>query len=191
MRRIGGKEFNRSIICGILSIFFLMQYCHAEKADQDKPIILEAEKISVNDVKQVYDLDGDVLIIKGTILASGNKGTIKVDPEGYEYIDVTASPERKADFRQKREASNDEFMQGQGLSVIYDSKSELLTLTGDASLKRLQNMQMVDQIRGGKIEYDDVSQYYRVSPSENAKPLDPPQARAILSPRKKATTLVK
>ena len=33
----------------------------AEKADQDKPVILEAEKVSVDDVKQVYDLNGQVL----------------------------------------------------------------------------------------------------------------------------------
>ncbi|OZA41913.1 MAG: organic solvent tolerance protein OstA, partial [Polynucleobacter sp. 17-46-58] len=53
--------------------------------------------------------------------------------------------------------------------------------------KRLDNMQMIDQLRGWKIDYDDVTQYYQVSPQANAKPDDLPQARAILSPRRKAT----
>ena len=57
----------------------------------------------------------------------------------------------------------------------------------DASLKRLHNMQMLDQLHGWKIDYDDVKQRYQVSPPANAKAEDLPLARAILSPRRKAT----
>ncbi|MES2586390.1 MAG: lipopolysaccharide transport periplasmic protein LptA [Pseudomonadota bacterium] len=165
----------------------IINTARAEKADQDKPVILEAEKVSVNDVQQVYELDGEVHLIKGSILITGEKGNIKVDPEGYEYIDVQGNHESTASFRQRREGSANEFMQGRGQTVTYDAKTELLTLTGDASLKRLLNMQMLDQLRGWKIDYDDVQQRYQVSPPENAKAEDLPLARAILSPRRKAT----
>jgi len=160
---------------------------HAEKADQDKPIILEAEKVSVNDVKQIYDLNGQVLIIKGSILVTGEDGHIQVDPEGYEFVDVKGTPDSSASFRQRREGPADEFMQGLATQVNYNAKTEVLTLTGDAKLKRLLNMQMLDQLRGWKIEYDDVKQYYKVTPPKDAKPDDPPLARAVLSPRRKAT----
>jgi len=160
---------------------------HAEKADQDKPVILEAEKVSVNDVKQIYDLNGQVLLIKGSIVVTGEDGHITVDPQGYEFIDVVGKPEEVASFRQRREGLADEFMQGRGAQVTYDAKTEFLTLTGHASLKRLINMQMLDQLKGWKIEYDDVKQYYRVIPPQDAKPEDLPLARAILSPRRKAT----
>ncbi len=159
----------------------------AEKADQDKPIILEAEKVSVDDVKQVYDLNGQVLLIKGSIIVTGEDGHIAVDPQGYEFVDVIGTPEEVASFRQRREGLADEFMQGRGTQVTYDAKTEFLTLTGDASLKRLLNMQMLDQLKGWKIEYDDIKQYYRVIPPKDAKPDDLPLARAILSPRRKAT----
>jgi len=160
---------------------------HAEKADQDKPVILEAEKVSVNDVKQAYDLNGQILLIKGSIIVTGEDGHIAVDPQGYEFVDVIGTPEAVASFRQRREGIADEFMQGRGTQVTYDAKTEFLTLTGDASLKRLLNMQMLDQLKGWKIEYDDVKQYYRVIPPKDAKPDDLPLARAILSPRRKAT----
>ena len=160
---------------------------HAEKADRDKPVILEAEKVSVNDVKQIYDLNGQVLLIKGSILVTGDDGHITVDPEGYEFIDVKGTPDAVASFRQRREGPADEYMQGKGSKVTYDAKTELLTLIGDASLKRSLNMQMLDQLHGWKIEYDDVKQYYRVIPSADAKPEDLPLARAVLSPRRKAT----
>jgi lipopolysaccharide export system protein LptA len=165
----------------------LISFVHAEKADQDKPIILEAEKVSVNDVKQIYDLNGQVLIIKGSILVTGEDGHIQVDPEGYEFVDVKGTSDATASFRQRREGPADEFMQGLATQVVYNAKTEVLTLTGDAKLKRLLNMQMLDQLRGWKIEYDDVKQYYRVTPPKDAKPDDLPLARAVLSPRRKAT----
>lgn len=175
-----------AIHCGLVVACFTTT-AHAEKADQDKPVVLEAEKVSVNDVQQVYELDGQVLLTKGSILITGDKGNIKVDPEGYEYVDVQGNPESTASFRQRREGPANEFMQGGGQTVTYNAKTELLTLTGDANLKRLHNMQMLDQLRGWKIDYDDVLQRYQVTPPPNAKAEDLPLARAILSPRRKAT----
>lgn len=165
----------------------LIGLAHAEKADQDKPLILEAETVSVNDVQQVYDLNGQILLIKGSIVVTGDSGHIQVDPEGYEFVDVKGSEETVASFRQRREGAADEYMQGTANQATYNAKTEVLTLTGDAQLKRLLNMQMLDQLRGWKIEYDDVKQYYRVTPPQDAKPDDLPLARAILSPRRKAT----
>ena len=159
---------------------------YAEKADQDKPIILEAEKVSGNDTSQVYDLNGEVLLVKGSIIVTGEEGHIRIDPEGYEFIDVKGTPEAVATFRQRREGLANEFMQGRGSNATYDAKTEILTLTGDASLKRLLNMQILDQLYGWKIEYDDVKQYYRVIPPSDAKPDDLPKARAVLTPRRKA-----
>ncbi len=158
----------------------------AEKADQDKPLILEAEKVSVNEVQQIYDLNGQILLIKGSIVVTGDQGKITVDPEGYEYVNLKGTPERATSFRERREGTADEFIQGRATEVSYNAKTELLTLTGNASLKRLNNMQLLDQLLGWKIEYDDIKQYYRVSPPTDAKAEEPPIARAILSPRRKA-----
>jgi len=170
-----------------LSLLVLSPIANAEKADQDKPIILEAEKVSVNDVQQVYDLKGQVLLIKGSIIVTGEDGHIQVDPEGYELVDVKGSADTTASFRQRREGPADEFIQGRGTQVTYNAKTEILTIIGDANLKRSLNMQMLDQLQGWKIEYDDIKERYRVTPPANAKAEDLPLARAILSPRRKAT----
>ena len=76
------------ISCALALSLGFSGFVYAEKADKDKPIVLEAEKVSVNDVKQIYDLNGQVLLIKGSILVNGENGHIRVDPEGYEFIDV-------------------------------------------------------------------------------------------------------
>jgi lipopolysaccharide export system protein LptA len=175
----------------IAAMYFIaipsLSVAYAEKADQDKPIVLEATKVSGNDVQQTYELDGEVLITKGSILMTGEKVKIKVDPEGYEYVDVRGLPGLIASFRQRREGPADEFMQGNGEVITYNAKTELLTLTGNASLKRLLNMQMLDQVFGNIIQYDDIKQSYRVTAQSKPKPGDPPLTRAILSPRQKAT----
>ncbi len=186
MRIIHYRHARVLLSCLVLGLS-IASLARAEKADQDKPVILEAEKVSVNDVKQIYDLNGQVLLIKGSIIVTGEDGHITVDPQGYEFVDVIGNPNEVASFRQRREGLADEFLQGRGAQVTYDAKTEFLTITGDASLKRLLNMQMLDQLKGWKIEYDDVKQYYRVIPPKDAKPEDLPLARAILSPRRKAT----
>ena len=165
----------------------VMGAAYAEKADQKKPLILEADKVSVNDVQQAYELQGNILLIKGSILVTGEQGNIKVDPEGYEFVTMESDQDTTASFRQRREGPANEFVQANGKNVVYDAKTEVLTITGDASMKRLLNMQMLDQLNGWKIEYDDVKQYYRVFPPPDAKESDLPLARAMLSPRQKAT----
>ena len=40
----------------------------AEKADREKPMLLEASKISIDDLKKVQILEGDVVITKGTMV---------------------------------------------------------------------------------------------------------------------------
>ena len=175
------------LILLVLGAWMLNYPAHAEKADQDKPIILEAEKVSVNDVQQIYDLKGQVLLIKGSIIVTGEDGRIQVDPEGYEFVDVKGARDTTASFRQRREGPADEYMQGRGAHVTYNAKTEMLTITGNANLKRSLNMQMLDQLQGWKIEYDDIKERYRVTPPANTKTEDLPLARAILSPRRKAT----
>ena len=178
--------FKRTVLCiAILTTFYLP--AHAEKADKEQPIILEAEKVSVDDVQQIYELSKDILLIKGSIVITGDEGKIKIDPQGYEHVQMDGTSTKAATFRERREGPSDEYMQGIGKNVVYDAKSELVTLTDNAILKRLHNMQLVDELRGWKIEYEDIKQHYRVSPP-NTPTLDGlPLARSILSPRSKVT----
>jgi len=98
----------------------------ANKSDQDKPLIVNADQVDVDDVKQSYQLSGDVLLIKGSMIAKGDKGTILVDPQGYQNIDLKGRLEAPASMRQRREGLADEFMQGVGRDVSYDDKKELV-----------------------------------------------------------------
>ena len=168
-----------------LSLSLVTGLALAEKADQDKPLILNADSVSMNEVEQKYKLQGDILLIKGSIVVTGDKGDILVDPEGYQFIEVKGDAKSLATFRQRREGPANEFMQGLGKDVSYNGKQEVLILLGDANMKRLLNMQMRDHLRGGKIEDRDDTQEDRVSPPANQPKNAPPSSRAILAPRSK------
>lgn len=169
----------------LLGLSLLTGFALAGTADQDKPLILNAESVSINEVEQKYKLQGDILLIKGSIVVTGDKGDILIDPEGYQFIEVKGDAKSLATFRQRRVGLANEFMQGFGKDVTYNGKQEVLILLGDASMKRLLNMQMRDHLRGEKIEYRDDTQEYRVSPTANQPKSALPSSRAILAPRSK------
>jgi lipopolysaccharide export system protein LptA len=185
MKQTGNRLTSFLMPLVLFGLSFFSGLTLAEKADQDKPLILNADSVSINDVQQKYKLQGDILLIKGSIVVTGDQGDILVDPEGYQFIEVKGDAKSLATFRQRREGLANEFMQGFGKDVNYNGKQEVLILLGDASMKRLLNMQMRDHLRGGKIEYRDDTQEYRVSPPANQPKNAPPSSRAILAPRSK------
>ena len=103
MRRVGMRLTSFLMTFMLLGFSVLSGLALAEKADQDKPLILNADSVSINDVEQKYRLQGDILLIKGSIVVTGDQGDILVDPEGYQFMEVKGDAKSLATFRQRRE----------------------------------------------------------------------------------------
>ncbi len=173
----------RSLIF-ILTLSALSTPVVANQADRDKPLIINADQVDLDDVKQKYTLIGDVLLVRGSMVGTGERGFVLVTPEGYQMIDLNGKSNLPATMRQRRETPQDEFMQGIAKDILYDDQKEKLLLVGNATVKRLLNMQMLDQLQGWQIEYEDVKESYQIK-SQKLDLTRPPQSRAILAPRKK------
>ncbi|MDR3383606.1 lipopolysaccharide transport periplasmic protein LptA [Cupriavidus basilensis] len=156
----------------------------AEKADRDKPLVLEADNASYDDVKQVYVLTGNVVLTKGTMVLKSDAAEVRTDPEGYQYAVATSKSGKQAYIRQKRD-NVDEYIDGWGDRIEYDGKQELSKLIGRARMARLAGAKLVDEIRGAVITYDSRNEFYTASGgSENATAGSPSgRVRAVLSPR--------
>lgn len=172
------------VLIFFLSFSVLACSAFANKADQDKPLIINANQVDLDDVQQKYLLTGEVLLIRGSMIGTGERGFVLVNPQGYQMIDLNGKPNFPASMRQRRETLQDEFMQGIGKDILYDDQKERVLLVGNATVKRLLNMQMLDQLQGWQIEYEDIKESYQVK-SQQLDLNRPPQSRAILSPRKK------
>lgn len=95
----------------------------AEKADQNKPMNVEADSLRYDDVNQTSVFTGKVVITKGSIVIRGAKVNVRQDPEGYQYGVVTSEPGKQAYYKQKREGL-DEFIEGEADTIEYDGKGK-------------------------------------------------------------------
>jgi lipopolysaccharide export system protein LptA len=161
---------------------------HAEKADKNKPMNVEADSLRYDDLKQTSVFTGRVVLTKGTILIRGARIDVRQDPEGYQYGVVTAEPGKLAFFRQKREGL-DEYIEGEGETIDYDGKADRVKFINRAELRRYRGSTLADEIVGSLITYDNSSDTFAVDGGP-ASTAPGGRVKAVLSPRVPASAPV-
>jgi lipopolysaccharide export system protein LptA len=167
-----------------LPLFGFAPLAHAERADRDKPLNIEADYMTYDDLKQVNIFTGHVVATKGTILIRADRVEVTQDPQGYQYVVGTSEGQDLAYFHQKREGLN-EYIEGTAIRINYDGKQDLTTLTTNATVRRLQGLTtLMDEVHGSVITYDGQNEFYTAKAgSDVASPGNPTgRVRAMLSP---------
>ncbi len=165
----------------------------AEKADRNKPMNVEADALRYDDLKQLSVFTGNVVLTKGTILIRGAKVEVRQDPEGYQFGLVTAEPGKRAFFRQKREGM-DEFIEGEGELIDYDSRADSVKFITRAQLRRYQGTTLNDEFNAGVIVYNNTTNVFTLDGAPGAgsansagQPGAPAgRVRAMLTPKPQA-----
>lgn len=157
----------------------------AERADRNKPINVEADRMQYDDLKQVNVFTGNVTMTKGTIVIKGDRLVIRQDPEGWQYGTAYGNP---ASFRQKREGGDDEWIEGYALQLDYDGKTEIVRLTNQAVVKKLEGTRVTDEVHGNVIVYQSLSEFFTVESGGPATAENPnARVRVTLQPKNGAT----
>lgn len=152
----------------------------AEKADRDKPMLLEANRISIDDAKKQQILEGDVVITKGTLVLKAERILVTEDQYGFQKGTAFAAPGSKATFRQKREGRED-YVEGEAQRIEYNSNTEVAELFHQAKVRSGE-----DEVRGDYIWYEAISEKFLVSAGEtHTSGSITPRARAVIQPRNK------
>jgi lipopolysaccharide export system protein LptA len=73
----------------------------AERADREKPISLEADRISVDDVKKVQIYEGGVILRQGSLEIRTNRLVVTQDNEGFQKGVAHGGDGGLARFKQK------------------------------------------------------------------------------------------
>ncbi len=156
----------------------------AEKADRNKPMNIEADALRHDDLKQVSVFSGGVTLTKGTIQIRGAVLEVRQDPEGFQFGVVTGATGAPAFFRQKRDGL-DEFIEGEGEVIEYDGRADTVKFIKKAQWRRLRGSVMADEITGGLIVYDNVSDTLSVDGSAGKAVGSAPtgRVRAMLTPK--------
>lgn len=155
----------------------------AERADRNQPLNAEADSLRYDDARQVSVFTGNVVITKGTILIRGAVVEVRQDPQGNQFGTVTAGPAAPAFFRQKREGL-DEFIEGTGQRIEYDSRADTVRFIGNAVMKRFRGTQLSDETTGSVIVYNNTTDVFTVDGGSANRTASNPtgRVRAMLTP---------
>lgn len=177
------KFHKLSTSIGSIAVALLMLVAfqvHAEKADKDKPIDLEADTVTVNDAKKLSIYTGNVILTQGTLIIRGDKLVVQEDANGFQHSTSYGNP---TTFKQKMEGKN-EYMEGSGQRIEYDGRMDKVQLYTKAWVKRGN-----DIVHGDYIMYDANAEYAEVigGGSQAATPATPTgRVRAVIQPKNKA-----
>ncbi|MEO8165650.1 MAG: lipopolysaccharide transport periplasmic protein LptA [Betaproteobacteria bacterium] len=151
----------------------------AERADREKPVNLEADRVDLDDAKKEAIFVGNVTLTQGTMTIKADKIIVKQDAEGFQYGIAYGNP---AHFRQKREGS-DEYIEGFSERLEYDGKADKMQMFTNARIQRSG-----DEVRGDYISYNAVTEYFQViGGGKSASTAGNPQGRvrAVIQPKPK------
>lgn len=133
----------------------------AEKADKNKPMNIESDALRYDDLQQISVFTGNVVLTKGTIVIRGARVDVKQDPEGYQFGVAFAEPGKRAFFRQKREGV-DEYIEGEGETIEYDGKTDIVKFIKKAEMRRLRGATLADLTTGDVVVYDNNTDVFTV-----------------------------
>lgn len=155
----------------------------AESGDRDKPMNAEADALRYDDLKQTSVFTGNVVITKGTTIIRGAKVDVSQDPEGYQLAISIAAPGKLAYFRKKRDGV-DEYVEGEGERIEYDSRADLVKFIKRAVVRRYKGATLSDETTGALITYDNTSDVFSVDGGAQNRTAGNPggRIRAMLSP---------
>ena len=162
---------------GVLALAFGAPAC-AEKADRDKPVNIESDRMNADDAQKTAVFDGRVVLTQGTLTIRADRLTVHQDSEGFQSAVALG---KLASFRQKREGM-DEYVDAEAERIEYDGKAETVQLFNNARIRREGG----DDVRGNYISYDSKKEYFSVRYAKDAPAQSrDARVRAIIMPKKK------
>jgi len=159
---------------------------HAEKADRNKPMVLEADRSGSLDLqRQVFVYDGNAVITQGTMVMRADRIEVRQTPDGYYAGQAQGSSGKPATWRQRRDAV-DETVEGSAERIEFDGRADTVRFLGNSTVRRLRGGTVADEITGGVIVWDNTAEVFRVEGGVRSATNPGGRVRAVLSPRGEA-----
>jgi len=130
----------------------------AEKADRDKPVNIESDRMTADDAKKTASFEGHVILTQGTMVIRADRIVVRQDNDGFQYGTATAAAGTLARFRQKREGFNDH-IEAEAERIEYDGKADKVEFFNKARLRRGSG----DDVCGNYISYDSRTEFFSVN----------------------------
>lgn len=160
-------------VYAILCAALLISPAHAEKADRDKPVNLEADTVTLDDIRKISVYEGNVILSQGTLMLRADRVQVTQSAGGLDKVVATGRP---VSFRQKLDG-REEFIEGYASRIEYEGTNSQLELIGEARLRR-----GADELRGAQISYNANTEFYKVVGQAGAQ-APAGRVRAVIRPK--------
>lgn len=162
---------------------FALAPARAEKADRNKPMVLEADRSGSMDLqRQVFVYDGNAVITQGTMVMRADRVEVRQTPDGFYAGQAIGSPGKPATWRQRRDGG-EEFVEGSANRIDFDGRADTLRFIGNSAVRRLRDGVVADEITGGTIVWDNLAEVFRVEGGASTAVNPSGRVRAVLAPR--------
>jgi lipopolysaccharide export system protein LptA len=146
---------------GVAAAVLWLTPSYADKSDRSQPINFASDSARVDDARHVNILKGNVEMTKGTIVLRSALVEVHQGADGSQTAVATGGKEGRAYFKQRREGL-DEYIEGESERIDYDGKTDLVTFTGRAVMRRLSGATVSDEVVGQTIVYDNKTEVFQV-----------------------------
>lgn len=150
---------NRANLVGIACLLGFSIVAHADINDRLQAMTIDADRVSVNELKKTSLFVGHVVMTQGSLAVKADKVSFRQEESGDYFINAQGKP---INFRQKQNNSPD-YVEAFAEQLDFDSKAETIHLTGQAVLRHGK-----DEVRGDSIIYNMQTQQYEVSGGKSA-----------------------
>ena len=157
----------------LLALLLTVPVAYAEKADKTKPVNLEADSVTLDDLNKTSLYMGNVILIQGTLTLRADQVQARQNDQGLQSVTAVGRP---VAFRQKVDG-RDEYLEGYSDRIEFDNVKGQLELIGNAKLRRGQ-----DELRGAQISYNANTEFYRVIGKPDAQS-PAGRVRAVIRPK--------
>src|SRR5262245_38067380 len=161
----------------LVALAVVLSPAFAEKADRDKPIQVEASKMTADDTRRLNVFEGDVVVTRGTITLRADRLVVRQDPEGFQFATATGNPAR---VRQRQDPKPGEkegiWVEGEALRIELDDRNQKIELYESARVNRGG-----DEVAGDYIFVDQRSDFYQVSAGKG--PAGQGRVKAVIQPK--------
>ncbi|MDR1162341.1 MAG: lipopolysaccharide transport periplasmic protein LptA [Candidatus Accumulibacter sp.] len=156
----------------------------AEKADRDRPVSIEANRMSLDDLHKIQIYEGNVVLTQGTTQLRANHLVVTQDADGFQKSVATGGENGLAHFKEKLDGK-DGYMEGRGERIEYNARDEKAEFFVRAWVKN-----GADEVWGQYIFYDALTEKFLATNERKGREAAPQgrsneRVRAIIMPKEK------
>jgi len=141
----------------------------AERADRFEQTVIAADgAMHYDTIKGVVHASDNVVLTKGSLWIASDSLTVTETPDGYHVYTVHAANGHLARFKQKQDSTDDKWIHGEGSTITYVEKDDLLTIDGHANVKFLASGKVTEEAASARITYDAHSEQFFTENADGA-----------------------